>query len=217
MQIACDDTDARNFARSILNPLPTCFRPPPAANRSPAFVRRRTKITAPCARWSLGRETPLTVNFTTVTTGPIGTPQRRLNLDPFTRASRPHRTNCLHPCIRNRIVPPILLDDFFPRLKPHSISGEMTTPSGIGTFDMPSTGIGNDAVFAHAAPASDLCTRLTPDDADPHHVHQARLTIAAQPLPPSIRKGEVLRLPTISLQAFTLPGSELTQRGSTSS
>lgn len=67
-------------------------------------------------------------------------------------------------CLPVHFFRTIVVQGSFNRLKPPAISGEMTTPSGMGACEVQSTGTGNHEVFTHAAPHSDPCAILQPDD-----------------------------------------------------
>ena len=135
------------------------------------------------AAHSAGYEAPLTVTFTTVTTGRSGSFHPRLNPEACRWVSRPCRPSSPHQCMPVRFVQPIVVDDSFNGLKPPPISGEMTTPTGTGACDMRSTGTGSDAVFAHAAPHSGPCAVLPPDDNVSHRSDHGHFTIVAETSP----------------------------------
>ena len=151
--------------------------------RWPGFHTSSTKIPAPCPGRPIGREAPLTVTFTTVTTGRSGSFHPRLNREACRWVSRPYRPSSPHQCLPVRFVQPIVIDDSFNGLKPPPISGEMTTPTGTGACDMRSTGTGTDAVFAHAAPHSGPCAVLPPDDNVSHRSDHGHFTIVAKTSP----------------------------------
>ena len=151
--------------------------------RQSGFHRFSTKIPPPCSGRSIGSEAPLTVTFTTVTTGRFGSLHPRPNREACRWQSRPHRASNAHQCLPDRFVRPIFVDDSFNRLKPGAISGEMTTPSGTGACDMRSTGTGSDPVFVHADPRFGPGAVLPPDGDVPQRTDWGHFTISAETSP----------------------------------
>ena len=112
------------------------------------------------------------MTFVPSTTGRPGSLHPRLNQEACRPVSRSHRPFTLPQCLLNRLVQPIVMGHPCFRLKPHGISGELTTPSETRACNMYSTGTGSDAVIAHSDTHSRPCAVLTPEDDFPHPTKQ---------------------------------------------